>query len=263
MITALPGACLRPPLAVAAVAGGLLLVVSAAVLAGLTAVDTRLLGALNAFAQRVPDLDRALWHVANANVLKGGVFAAALCWAWYRPEPSGRARRAVITAIAAGYVALVVTQVLAVVLPVRPRPMHTVAFTVPAGVNENVLRGWSSFPSDHAALFFALAAGLCLASWRLGSWLVAYAVILVGLIRVYLGLHHPSDILAGALIGTLAAMVAGQCEWLHSRLLATERRHPALFYTVGFALLYQIATLFDGPQQFARVALRVANRWVP
>lgn len=62
------------------------------------------------------------------------------------------------------------------------------------------------FPSDHATAAFAIAVAILL---RKRGWgivaLVAAAIVSVG--RVALGLHYPSDILAGALLGTAAALV--------------------------------------------------------
>lgn len=62
-----------------------------------------------------------------------------------------------------------------------------------------------SFPSDHAAAVFAVAASL----WFSGEKKLAGAVFAAGIIisffRVGLGLHFPTDILGGLIIGILAA----------------------------------------------------------
>jgi membrane-associated phospholipid phosphatase len=59
-----------------------------------------------------------------------------------------------------------------------------------------------SFPSGHAMGSATLAVALALLAWRTPwRWPVAAAgalfVVLVGLSRIYLGVHYPSDILAG------------------------------------------------------------------
>ncbi len=64
-----------------------------------------------------------------------------------------------------------------------------------------------SFPSGHASRAFAMAALVALGTkHRVG--LVAFALAaLIGLSRIYLGLHWPSDVIAGAALGVVLAAV--------------------------------------------------------
>jgi undecaprenyl-diphosphatase len=64
-----------------------------------------------------------------------------------------------------------------------------------------------SFPSGHtlhAVVFSAVA----LAYYPMLSWLLLPFTLLVALSRVVLGLHYPSDVLAGAAIGLLIAKLS-------------------------------------------------------
>ncbi|MBO0929640.1 phosphatase PAP2 family protein [Fibrella aquatilis] len=92
-------------------------------------------------------------------------------------------------------------------LTLRLRPCHETALQaaihlpLPCG-------GQYGFCSSHAANTFALATGLwLLLGTRYGwlRWLFAWAA-LVAYSRVYVGAHYPVDVLAGAAIGTLAAV---------------------------------------------------------
>jgi membrane-associated phospholipid phosphatase len=60
-----------------------------------------------------------------------------------------------------------------------------------------------SFPSAHASSSFAAAAAYPLP--------LVVPATLMGLSRVYLGVHYPSDIAAGALIGTVIGKAATRC----------------------------------------------------
>lgn len=84
----------------------------------------------------------------------------------------------------------------------RPRPS-----LVPWGVEHAAA---SSFPSGHSMSAMAFYASLAYLVARLGSTrllrgltfgVFALVVVLIGLSRVYLGVHYPSDVLAGFLSG--------------------------------------------------------------
>lgn len=64
-----------------------------------------------------------------------------------------------------------------------------------------------SFPSGHtlhAAAFTAVA----LAYYPMLAWLLVPFAVMVGMSRVVLGLHYPSDVLAGAAIGLSLAAIS-------------------------------------------------------
>ena len=62
-----------------------------------------------------------------------------------------------------------------------------------------------SLPSSHAITAFALAFAVSTLWPRLRSFMFAYAVV-IALTRLVLLAHHPSDVVAGALVGILGAM---------------------------------------------------------
>lgn len=83
----------------------------------------------------------------------------------------------------------------------RPRPFVTFE------LEPLFMKTSASFPSGHATFFFALAMAVMFFNRRAGWWFLATA-FLMGVARVYAGVHYPSDILGGALIGILSACFA-------------------------------------------------------
>ena len=64
----------------------------------------------------------------------------------------------------------------------------------------------SSFPSGHAAFYFALATGVYLYNKKAGRIFLALAG-LMGFARVFVSVHWPLDILAGAILGWATALM--------------------------------------------------------
>ncbi len=58
----------------------------------------------------------------------------------------------------------------------------------------------ASFPSGHAAFFFAMSAAVYLYNKKLG-WIFFTGSFFISLARIFVGVHYPSDILAGAVVG--------------------------------------------------------------
>lgn len=61
-----------------------------------------------------------------------------------------------------------------------------------------------SLPSDHATVAFAVTAGL----WELGpAWRLPLGILaaLIGVARVFVGVHWPTDVIAGAILETSVA----------------------------------------------------------
>jgi membrane-associated phospholipid phosphatase len=111
------------------------------------------------------------------------------------------ARNRSVLPLAAGAIAAGAAWALAHVakaLAERPRPYEVIAGAV---LRQQPAHG-TSFPSSHTAVTMAVMIALVPFLPRaLAAVAIAYAV-LVGWSRVYLGVHYPLDVLAGAGIGT-------------------------------------------------------------
>ncbi len=62
----------------------------------------------------------------------------------------------------------------------------------------------SSFPSGHASFYFALAMGVYLYNKKAG--IICFVLAgLIGFARIFIGVHWPLDIVAGAVLGAMVA----------------------------------------------------------
>jgi undecaprenyl-diphosphatase len=80
----------------------------------------------------------------------------------------------------------------------RPRPYLTDAVNILIDKSRE-----ASFPSGHAAFFFAFSLAVYYQNKKWGAVFMALSV-LMGLARIFVGVHWPSDILAGAVVGFLS-----------------------------------------------------------
>ncbi len=90
----------------------------------------------------------------------------------------------------------------------RPRPFNYPQALLTAGnLPISPPMGRWSFPSSHAVTAFAAATAMTLHDKRWG-WAAFPAALLVSFSRLYLYVHFPTDVLAGAILGVLCALLA-------------------------------------------------------
>jgi len=65
----------------------------------------------------------------------------------------------------------------------------------------------NAFPSDHSILFFSVCFSIWLVRKKEG-WVWLTVACLVGVSRIWVGVHFPGDVLTGTLIGICAALFA-------------------------------------------------------
>ena len=85
----------------------------------------------------------------------------------------------------------------------RPRPFVTYDEVIPLA---NILSE-HSFPSGHTALVFSMAFVIYKLFPQIYGNVAIVIACLVGLSRVYLGVHYPSDVLAGIIVGWFVSLV--------------------------------------------------------
>ncbi len=150
---------------------------------------------------RTPVLDQLMTFYTNLGDAGLLFIAAALVMLLVRST-----RRAGGTALTAMAFGLVVTNLTVKPLISRARPWVVMdGFEVLVKSSDP-----NSFPSGHTCAAFAFALALCVSlPWKWGKAAALAAAVLMGFSRLYVGVHFPSDVLAGAVIGALCGLLAG------------------------------------------------------
>lgn len=226
----------------------------------MNAVDAQVMRVLGQYAHRSETADRFITGFLGLGSIKL-LPIVALVWAlWFRKHERALNRSDIAAGLVGVIAAFVIGRLLQDLLPERPRPLFSGAhdFVLPFYVDDRALAKWSSFPSDHAVISFALATIIFLISRPPGLACYFWSFFVVCLPRVYGGLHYASDILAGAVIGISAVVVSvkalSEWPWLVQRMLAMETNYPSAFYGSAFVFSYQVVTLFDDFRKSAHAA---------
>ncbi|MBI3953113.1 MAG: phosphatase PAP2 family protein [Chloroflexi bacterium] len=167
------------------------------------AADTAILLWLNSFVGHLPWLDRAV-SLAVSDYFVPTTLALLMVGLWYSGRSEAqreRGQRAVAdAAVGLGFANLAVTVLNHFYYRPRPFVEHELRllFYQPPD---------SSFPSNPAAVGFALATGIALSHRRLGGVMLALAFLWTAG-RVYAGVNFPSDVVAGGAIGALCSVLA-------------------------------------------------------
>lgn len=141
------------------------------------------------------------------------IFAAFVIWLWMQRQWNWVVILA-ICFIGSGLLNLVLKA-----LFVRPRPTLFTPLVVVSGY---------SFPSGHSVAGITMYGVIALFLWqqRRFGWAISAAIwgLLIGLSRVYLGVHYPSDVVAAWMAGALWIYVTYMTvRWVQNRhLLGTE-----------------------------------------
>ncbi|MDO8600074.1 MAG: phosphatase PAP2 family protein [bacterium] len=139
-------------------------------------------------------------------------------FAKYRAYATKNARIAALSLISAGVARYGVVEILRFFV-VRPRPFEVLdgVYRLIASVSDG------SFPSGHAAAFFALATPIAF-YYRKTALLFFFLATVISVDRVIGGVHWPSDILGGAIVGIATAWFICWC----FRKYGTENKSPHL-----------------------------------
>ena len=163
--------------------------------------DKNLFLFINNFTGEVPILDYVVRLVVNEYFVPV-TLALVILYIWFKKFKViiGERRVLVIAAFSVGLVNIIIQ--ISNVFIIRARPFDTL------DVNVLFYRPTDpSFPSNAAAVGFALAVSIFLVNKKLG----VFSIILTsfyGFSRVYAGVHFPGDVMVGAIIGVVSVLFA-------------------------------------------------------
>ena len=168
--------------------------------------DTSIFSFINGLAGKVPFIDEFFKGISNDYF---SIISACLIliWLWFAtrdPLKREENQRAVIAAmISVGFANVLVIICNHFYYGLRPFEELT-----SDSVNLLFYRPTdSSFPSNFAAVTFAIATPILIKNFKYGLLLLVLA-ILSSCGRIYIGVHYPLDVIAGAIVGIITGFLA-------------------------------------------------------
>lgn len=171
---------------------------------------------INQFAGHSRFLDSIMIGLAKYGVM---LMVLPLIYMWFKGNAG--AKKAALLSLLSMAIALLINQVIGYIyFRHRPFEFHEVNLLLDKSTDP-------SFPSDHAAFVFAIASLIWLNDRRIGFFALGIG-ILVGISRVFVGIHYPGDILGGLLTGLTASLlvwnIRGKLDPITSYLIGIAKR---------------------------------------
>jgi len=214
--------------------------------------------------------DRLAVFVSDSVLIKSFPAVAVLFYAWSQSKGAltghtlSEKRKVLLYTLCIMPFAILLARALAKVSPFRIRPAENLDLhlRIAYSFDPAELPHWSSFVSDHAVFFFALATGVALVNRRAGLFLYLHALIVIVLPRLYLGIHYPSDLLSGAALGFAIGYLAN---WSALRSLVAfpgvrlYQSSLPVFYAAFFYVAAETGSLYEHLLSFAMHAAQAVQ----
>lgn len=228
--------------------------------------DSFIINKLHSIFRNSTALNDFMLQIVDNDFIKGGIVVSLLWFFWFRSDGILTVRKKVINTLFSCLVAIAVGRLLSLYLPFRIRPLLNPHFMFLFPTNQaKWIDSASCMPSDHAVMFFALATGIFLISKKIGILVYFYVSLFILFPRIYLGFHFPTDVLAGAALGTLIALLFSYkkiCDPITLRVIFFSDKHSGVFYLLFFWLTFQIGTMFNSSRDILHYLMSEMGHFV-
>ena len=167
-------------------------------------IDWSLVSHVNGLARDLPSgVDSGLSFLGEYGVPLLSILMLLATWRWARrrPDASGAVAGVLWAGLAAGTALVLNVPVRALVRRARPFVAHPGQLDLLTSHQAN-----GSFASDHATFTMAIAVGILLVNRKYGFVAMALAGF-EGFLRVFMGVHYPTDVVGGFALGTATTLL--------------------------------------------------------
>jgi undecaprenyl-diphosphatase len=171
---------------------------------GSDSIDWTLVSRINGFARDLPGwLDSVLSFLGEYGVPLASVLMLVVTWNWARRQRDAPSAVAGVlwAGLASGIALVLNVPVRAIVQRPRPFVAHPGQLDLLTNHQAN-----GSFASDHATFTAAIAVGLLLIHRKFGL-IAAGLAAFEGFLRVFMGVHYPTDVVGGYALGTSTVLL--------------------------------------------------------
>lgn len=216
-------------------------------------LDLDVLLSLNHTIAVHPHLLKLVRFLGDDPLPRGMPVFATLTYLWFSSS-AVETRSRILSGFLATSVALALSLLCQHVLAVHLRPIFDPSVGVTNFLHwemEGFHKRHYSFPSDTTVLYFGLATTVFIINRSAGIANYVWCFLAAGVCRVALGVHYPSDIVAGMAIAPAAVLLADRLAFVRRSILAAtkafDRGH--LIENTAFVLfMLEAYSLFPGVQ---------------
>ena len=165
--------------------------------------DANVFGAINGLANHSRVID--LIGIFLADYLPYFLVLLLASFLFWPKKDKTKNRAMILLSIAAALIARFMVKTIILFFYDRPRPYMELT-SVHKLISVSAVENLQSFPSGHAIFFFALSTVIYSFNKKLGIFFLAFST-LMSIARIFVGVHWPSDILAGAILGTIIGVI--------------------------------------------------------